>query len=490
MAFWVSVGVRAALTALALHPWADIGSRMLQRDNPFSPLLMALWIAAAAAVTRGLRSRPRRRLTHVLGHGVAAGYGFALWLGVQRGVPMGLPTAGWWRAWAEAGARTATATELFWLIWWGALWYWGIRTADGRPGRAAAAGEFALGLGGWGLALLFAYASDVPTAPLLGSLFAYFLLGLVWQGMNRGAAAEAGVSGHTDAPPDPSSLALLALTGTAAYAVMGALFGWADPFRAGVDGTAAVVGPWLLALLRWLFGRPAPVDPGPAVTAEPRRAGMELSAGEGGPLPFWLEALLWALLGVAVLAALAALGVALLRGLCYLLGRAGASEPRPKPGAKQTWAALAAEAWRALRRALGRVGNALREAAAWVSRQGAAVGETVWPRDVSALYRGFLRWGRLVGFPRRPWETPREYARRLAEAYPAAADDVGCITRAYERAAYGEGGGNPVPPPRDVLAAYRLLYRPGRLAEGWRSRARAVLKSSRASAIIRPAADN
>src|SRR5690606_19689045 len=121
------------------------------------------------------------------------------------------------------------ATELFWLLWWGALWYWGIRTADGRPGRTGAAGEFALGLGGWGLILLFAYASHVPTAPLLGPLFGYFLLGLAWQGMNRVPAAETGASGAAGAAPDPPALVLLTLTGVAAYGIMGALFGWADP---------------------------------------------------------------------------------------------------------------------------------------------------------------------------------------------------------------------------------------------------------------------
>jgi len=488
--FWIAAGIRAALTALALHPWADIVSRMLQRDNPFSPLVMALWIVAAAAVTRGLRNRPRRRLTHVVVHGIAAGYGFALWLGVQRGVPIGWPTAGWWRAWAEAGARTSASTGLFWLLWWGALWYWGIRAADGPPGRAAAAGEFALGLGGWGLVLLFAYASDVPTAPLLGALFAYFLLGLAWQGMNRMPAPQPGSSGDADAPPDASALPLLALTGAAAYVAMGALFGWADPFRAGVDGTAAVVGPWLLAFLRWLFGRPRPAEPGPAAAGEPRGTAMELSGGEGGPLPPWLEGLLWVLLGVAVLAALAALGVALWRGLRYLLGRAGASAPGRRAGTMGAWAAFVKETWRALGRALVRAATALRAAAAWVSRQAAAFGETVWPRDMAALYRGLLRWGRLAGWPHRPWETPGEYARRLAACCPGAAHDVRRITRAYEQAVYGAGGGQPVPPPPDVLAAYRLLYRPRRLAEGWRASLRAVLKSSRTSAIIRPAEDN
>lgn len=490
MTFWISVGIRAALTALALHPWADIVSRMLQRDNPFSPLVMALWIIAAAAITRSLRSRPRRRLTHVLVHGIAAGYGFALWLGVQRGVPIGWPTAGWWRAWAETGARTAASTELFWLLWWGVLWYWGIRTADGRPGRTTAAGEFALGLGGWGLVLLFAYASDVPTTPLLGPLFAYFLLGLAWQAMNRMPPPQPVSSGDTDAAPDATALPLLVLTGVVAYAAMGALFGWADPFRAGVDGTAAVVGPWLLAFLRWLFGRPRPVDSGPAVTGEPRRAAMEMSAGEGETLPPWIEVLLWVLLGVAALAALAALGVALWRGLQYLLGRAGASAPGRRSGTMKTWAALIKVAWAALRRALGRAGVALRAAAVWVSRQVAAFGETIWPRDVAALYRGFLRWGRLAGWPRRPWETPGEYARRLAASYPAGADEVHRITRAYERAVYAARSGHPVPPPREVLAAYRSLYRPRRLAEGWWIGLRAVLKSPRASAIIRPAEDN
>jgi hypothetical protein len=59
------------------------------------------------------------------------------------------------------------------------------------------------------------------------------------------------------------------------------------------------------------------------------------------------------------------------------------------------------------------------------------------PESVREAYRSLLALAQRDGVPRRPDETPAEFAARLRAAWPALANDVGGLTREYELARYG-----------------------------------------------------
>jgi hypothetical protein len=54
-----------------------------------------------------------------------------------------------------------------------------------------------------------------------------------------------------------------------------------------------------------------------------------------------------------------------------------------------------------------------------------------------AAYARLLAGGRAAGRARKPCETPREYARRLAAAFPGAAGQAGFVAEAVEQEVYG-----------------------------------------------------
>jgi len=59
------------------------------------------------------------------------------------------------------------------------------------------------------------------------------------------------------------------------------------------------------------------------------------------------------------------------------------------------------------------------------------------PQGAIDFFTFLEAWGRNSGIPRHLWETPREYEGRLAEAFPALAEDMGIIRSSYEEAVYG-----------------------------------------------------
>ena len=58
--------------------------------------------------------------------------------------------------------------------------------------------------------------------------------------------------------------------------------------------------------------------------------------------------------------------------------------------------------------------------------------------DVRAIYRRLLVEGAGTGFPRRTWETPAEYARRLEKVVSDGKEELRYITELYQRVRYGD----------------------------------------------------
>jgi hypothetical protein len=74
---------------------------------------------------------------------------------------------------------------------------------------------------------------------------------------------------------------------------------------------------------------------------------------------------------------------------------------------------------------------------------------------IRRIYRELLWLGAAAGAPRHSSATPREHEPRLREALRGAADEVGALTRVYERVRYGVWH----PPAADVRAAEAALRR-------------------------------
>lgn len=475
MRAWLSVVAGALLMAFALHPWTVMGSQIAETTNPFPWPAMAVWMIGAAGVTRWLARRGRLVLTHVVVHLLTVAIGFSVWLGWQQGVPAWTSPALWWRSVVATLGHISLGTIGFWLLWWGFLWYRGVRLGEGKALREERAAEFALGFLGWGLCLLLLRSAHMPTAPLVPGLFAYFLIGLAAQALETERFKE-----DRGAPfsSRPSSLApavlLLALTGGASHRILSAATGSSTGVRTGVDMAAGFIGPKVTAFIEWWFGRPRgaldiPVEEGPSLAA----------VADGGipgglsALPMWMKWLMG--IGGALLAA-AALAAAV--WAFFVLGRILLQR---KGG--EHWTAVGRAGiprWRlwvrVVRRRVYRMRMSIRRLAAQARTAWQKGWELWFPLDVYALYRGYLWWGRLIGRPRQPGETPTEYGVRIAAEVPAAAPGAAALTEALTVALYGPGdiilgaGGD------DAWLAlrrqYRRLFHPRLMAAAWWSRFR------------------
>ena len=142
------------------------------------------------------------------------------------------------------------------------------------------------------------------------------------------------------------------------------------------------------------------------------------------------------------------------------------------------WVAVLVQAlWRWLRRQGQRVGDGwqrLRARRGPASTVGGKV-RSLWPRprtprdQVRLLYLVAVQRLREAGWPRRPADTPVEYAGRLASALPESGEDLDAITTAFVEARYAEREMAPqeVNP---VRAAWRRLWARLRARRGQQSR--------------------
>jgi hypothetical protein len=174
----------------------------------------------------------------------------------------------------------------------------------------------------------------------------------------------------------------------------------------------------IAAILVWLFtrkGPPRPLEISETGGGAPRMA--EEIAQQGMP-----DVMMWILIVVASLVALAILVLLLSLLIKFLSGKTKQSSAKPKG---QSLFALLREFWKALRRLFGKLVRRLER------RRGLS--------PALEAYRRLLAAGRAGGAPRAATETPREYALRLEASFEAAKNRALGIVAEVEKEVYGSG---------------------------------------------------
>ena len=173
-------------------------------------------------------------------------------------------------------------------------------------------------------------------------------------------------------------------------------------------------------------GEEQTMDPGGALL-EALRDRADLATGLPAEILLLLKALVAVGLAVGVVYVLA-------RSLSRFRGRSDADETAFVETRELLWR------WPGWRVALGLLfewlfGRFRRRAASVASEPAASPADALSPGSVRALYREFLALAASLGRPRRPSETPAEYAARVLDSLPGEGE-VGEITDGYVRARY------------------------------------------------------
>jgi hypothetical protein len=201
------------------------------------------------------------------------------------------------------------------------------------------------------------------------------------------------------------------------------------------------VSPFFIWLLRLLFApQTLRRDPAPPRGGTP---GLEpLPAPPAGGWAAAVQAVLgWILLAMLVLAAAAAVAAALYLLVRLLLGRTARTAP-PLGGAPGSWRS-------------------------WVRRLLCVLAALRRPRRPADVYARLLGWGRRSGLRPAACETPSEFGRRLAGAFPGLAGEIDGIVQAFNREAYALA-----PVPARQVAAAHAAWRRLRSPRQWPARGR------------------
>lgn len=391
--------------------------------DPFPIGGAALIFSAAAALGIALRGRGWRvaqvfaaHLAGFLLTGSAAVHAFGRW--TEPGRPW--TDARWLAGLGRIAGLDEWATLILFVGCCCAFWGSGVALAGRSLSGAKVTVRFDIGIGVLCAIVFLGWATDssppavrllVPSYFVFGTL-AVALARLGGDGGSRSYStgfAEAGVA---------LSFAVLALLLGAAVIPLRPLLESAAGAGYGVLRTAAAFfRPWLLALLRFLFGFWAPRSAEPAA-ALPRvpdavlRA-LEERAKRSGPMQV---VLLWVMAALTGGAVLTVAGWGLWRLARFLLSRTpGDRGPRRSP-------------WAALLRFLRTVGSALLRLFRLAVPAGAP--------GVRA-FASLDRWGMRSGSARQAGETPLEFGLRLSRSFPAVARKIGVIVEALVDELYG-----------------------------------------------------
>jgi len=221
------------------------------------------------------------------------------------------------------------------------------------------------------------------------------------------------------------------LDAAAEWLLLGVLYGVILPTSVLVAGLI-----YALRFLVHLLGGSRSPQPFDAPDLSGLREASEGHHGAGFP-PEAALALKWGLVALVVALVLLVLARGLFR---YWRGK---HEPEVEEISESLWS------WEVLK---GDVRSFLARVLAWLKRSRAtartvvrppasavqAAGETARLFSVREIYQGLLWQGHNAGVPRRPAETPYEYAHKLARFRQAGVLEVETITDAYVQERYGE----------------------------------------------------
>jgi hypothetical protein len=405
----------AALELIKLHflaSWA-----FLALGEPFPYLGASIAFAAALLVSAAVRRRGARVIFYVLAEFAVFAIAFAaLWASwTGRFAAIFKP--------AELLPRGGSETVAFFVML-GAVALYCLRAAwlEAKSGpREFCVARFdegtAVFLAGLAIAALVRVENPVPARLTLP----YYLAGILALGLSAGGRAA---KGRLAAPTRAPALAGAAVAfAVAAIGVILLVPTLTEPARRAAVAMKDASGELLRLLvifLDWLFRnsrrQPRFADNPAATEAPPERA-------PGDPEQKYSAVLMWivlGLVGIAVLAIVAALLVYLFRILAGRTKKPGGGTSAP--GRRHFLRELAA-AWARLLARLKQAAGARRF--------------RLRLSPVAQAYLSLVAAARAVGLRRAPAETAREFAQRVAAAYPESAGGAPGLVRDLEAEVYG-----------------------------------------------------
>ncbi len=403
----------ALMEVLVLQVAAAYVFLLARRPLPFAS--SSLGFLAAFAVAGAFRARGGLTLYRVLSHAVGLAAFFLFLYADFRGTSVAALDFSFGAGLDSVSfVLVAIAAAVFWLR--------GERLGRLPPDHLEIVTRFDKGLGlflgGFTISALVGYGNDGPARLVVP----YFLFGILALGLSRSGKER---RGGLERPSARATLATAAgvfmIAAAGVYALMPVLFDPAARAGQAVVGALDAIRPYAEAFLRWLFGagRAGAAAPAPATNGSAIGPPQELE--ETGPLARLIASILMWVLGIAAGAVLLALAAYLLAKLFTYLGTRVEGERKAGGGFLPDW----------LRRAIlacARLAARLQEALAERRRKRS---------PAAAAYKRLLSCGRRAGLPRRGSETPREYAARLAAAFPRSARDAAFVADAAGSELYG-----------------------------------------------------
>jgi hypothetical protein len=184
---------------------------------------------------------------------------------------------------------------------------------------------------------------------------------------------------------------------------------------------SAPVGSVLMAVLRFMFAPRQMRSEPPAASAAPDLGG----GGTVSESSWWVDLIqtivTYFAVGMGGLIVLAGLGVLAWLLLRWLWSRTTAGEPAADKFVGWAW-------WNFLRRVLQHLAAGCR----WV---GLSLRRS--PTNAARYFKALLAWGLRSGLPRKPGETPLEYAKRLNTRFPMLGSDILTIVDLFDQELYG-----------------------------------------------------
>lgn len=424
----------SAMELLKLQFIASFCFLALGMPFPFLPASILFFLALV--LSRFLRRRGMRVFFFFLLELVAFAICFVAVYSVFKGGDFDLATL-LPRNDAEALSFFAVLASLA-LFWIRAAWL-ETRKAD----HEFCAARFDEGLALFLMGLSIAALVKVEN-PLIGGLaLPYFLFAILALGSSKNEGAHrGGIAKASRGTMVAWAAIVFALAGIGVVALVPALTEPARQAAGALKGASLSLLKMLGAILEWLFRarRPTFADKSSPLSAPPPPPPPEGKESQFSAI------LMWIVLAIAGAFILFLLGYLLLQLFRLLTGRV--KKPVDEAGRADPWQWL-----KALFDALARIFSRL---AAFARRKRGR-------RSVAIeTYGRLLAGGRAGGAARRPNETPREYARRLAAAFPDTAGAAGraaFIAEALENEVYG--GAAP-----DAATTARLSKLGARLGRG------------------------
>lgn len=417
--------------------------------RPFPLLSGVVTFLAAAALTRALWGRGLRRIAVLIIH--LSAFSACLFLGLGGFMPHRdlIPADGDWMSW---GWTTQTA---FWL---GILWVKGAAFSRHPGTRDRICSQFDQGVAWFGLMLLVSFLVEVkgglPASwgGVLPLFFLFFVLGIAAMGLSGPSEQEGAKAGGA-----PGALWFLAFAVLVAGVGTGAILFFMPLLMHGAEmgaealkTTTSPIGPVLLAILRFLFGRRRmsvqdEAPPETAGTASPFEGGGALGTGLESALGWVLAVVLGLLLAIMLV-------IVLLYAVKSLLSRT-----RPEYARTLRLFVILELFIRWLGRMRGmspvRKLRALRDP------------------DPVRLFSRLSAWGACSGSPRNSTDTPMEYGVRLGARFKDLSGDIMLLVDLVNRELYADLRPGPAHR-REGLEAWRRLRSP----RNWYPRLRALLR--------------